>query len=167
MSPARKGAAGSSRLRRRSCATKRRRELHEELLGYDLAVLDFVSTDFLELHPATAFHRDIHREGEGDGIAGDERLGGADLMHLLDHGFEFVPLVDDGAQSLRLLGEVWGFVLFDADRVLAEKLLLRGFELALAAKIGEAGRGFLRCCDNCPCCRGGWPQGHLGCRSSR
>ena len=49
----------------------RHRVLHEELLRSDFAVLDLINADFLELHPTAPFHRDVHRQGHGDGVACD------------------------------------------------------------------------------------------------
>ncbi len=71
-------------------------------------------------------------------------------MHLLHHRFELVTLVDNGTQPFRLLGEVWACMRFDADRVLGEQLLLRGFELTLAAKLGKTVGDLLRIHDSAP-----------------
>jgi hypothetical protein len=71
-------------------------------------------------------------------------------MHFLHHRLELVTLVDDGAESSRLFGEVWGFAWFDADRIFGEQLLLRGFELALPAKFSKTGGDLLRFHDSAP-----------------
>src|SRR5262249_3105195 len=47
-------------------------DLHEELLRHYLAVLDFVSADPVELDAPASLHRDVHCQGEGDGVAGDQ-----------------------------------------------------------------------------------------------
>jgi hypothetical protein len=54
---------------------------------------------------------------------------------MLYHRFEFVALVDDGAQAFRLFRKIRGCMRLYADRILGEQLFLRGFELTLAAKL--------------------------------
>src|SRR5262249_28034824 len=81
---------------------------------------------------------------EGNGVAGNQRRGSAAAMYFFHHRFELVALVDDGAQSLGLLGDVRRRFRLDADGVLGEELLLRGLELPLAAQLRKAA-GDLSC----------------------
>jgi len=59
-------------------------------------------------------------------------------MYFFYHRFEFVTLFDDGAKPLGLFGEVRHRFWLDADGVLGVELLLRGFELPLAAQLRKA-----------------------------
>src|SRR5215469_16947313 len=108
-------------------------ELHEKLLRHDLAVLDFVSADLLELDAAASLHRDIHCQCEGNGVAGDQRRGSAAAMYFLHHRSELVTLLDDGVQPFSLLREVSRRLRLDTDGVIGEELLLRGLKLPLPA----------------------------------
>src|SRR5262249_56547361 len=68
----------------------------------------------------------------------------AAAVHFFHHRFKLVTLLDDGAQSLGLPGEVRRRLRLDADGVLGEQLLLSGLELTLAAQLRKAAGNLFR-----------------------